>query len=282
MHRFKCWFAILICVLCPSEALANLGLISNGGAAHLLTKNSTVSMQSEVISINVGKEQIKADCNFTFVNHGPKCTLRVGFPDSVRSIASKGNAPDGRFLSYKLIVDGREIESAVVKSDHPHVSDEVWHASEVTFEENETKHLRNVYITRPNTVPVTEHYGVKVFEYTLHTAASWKGTVGNSVVNITLSDEAIREPLKVVSVNSLPEEDVCGFDWSHSTTSNVLVQGSKQPTISGRTLRFEFRDLSATDADDIAIYYRRMSKSEAERFFERMDETPNRKARPAS
>jgi hypothetical protein len=282
MQRFKCWLAILICILSPSEALANLGLLSNGGAAHLLTKNSTVSMQSEVININVRKEQIEADCNFTFVNHGPKCTVRVGFPDSVGWNASKGNAPDGRFLSYKLTVDGREIEASVIQSDRPHVSDKVWHASEVTFEENETKHLRNVYITRPNTLPVTEQYGVKFFEYTLHTAASWKGTVDTSVVNITLSDEAIREPLNVVSVNSLPEQDVCGFDWSHATTSTVLVQSSKQATISGRTLRFEFKDLSATDADDISIYYRRMSKGEAERFFERMDEAPSRKTGPAS
>ncbi len=109
-----------------------------------------------------------------------------------------------------------------------------------------------------------------------------KGTVDSSVVNITISDEAIREPLNVVSVNSLPDEDVCGFDWSHSTASNVFVQNSKQPTISGRTLRFEFKELSATDADDIAIYYRRMSKGEAEKFFERMDDAPIRKTQPAS
>jgi hypothetical protein len=64
-----------------SHSFANDGGIAFGGSPGLLNGHPSVSMSSELIRIEVSKLELKADCTFVFVNHGPACEVRMGFPD---------------------------------------------------------------------------------------------------------------------------------------------------------------------------------------------------------
>ncbi len=261
--------ALIACCLFASDGRANMGRISDGGSAHLLGDSSTVTMENEVINISVGKDLIKADCQFTFVNHGPKCTVRMGFPDQVLKWNDKAqNEPVGGFLSYKTYIDGVEANTEYVRAEQQdkHGEYNSWHANVVTFEENGTHQIRNVYSTRPSVRPVTHKLGAKLVNYTLHTGSSWNGPIKSSVVGFTFDKDAASEPLKPVDMNSLDEEENGLLDWKHASRGTLLYEASKSPTVRGATIRFAFRNLKPSEKDDISILYGRVSEREAEEF----------------
>src|SRR2546423_11157601 len=63
------------------RATANDGGIALGGTPGLLKGHPSIAMTSEVVKIVVRDLTLTADCRFVFTNHGPACTVRVGFPD---------------------------------------------------------------------------------------------------------------------------------------------------------------------------------------------------------
>ena len=269
IHRRALGLAILVSCFFASDALANMGRISDGGSAHLLGENSAVTMESEVINITVGKDLLRADCQFMFVNHGPKCTVRMGFPDQVLKWSDKTQGgPVGGFLSYKTYVDGVETKTEYVRAEQQdkHGEYNSWHANEVSFEENGTHKIRNVYTTRPSVRPVTDKLGAKLVNYTLHTGSSWNGPIVSSVVNFTFDKAAAPEPLNPVDMRSLDEDENGMLDWQHASPGTVLYAASKSPIVSGATIRFEFSNLKPSVKDDIEILYGRLTEREADKF----------------
>ncbi len=68
-------------------------------------------MQSEVVKIRVSKHMIKADCSFVFVNNGPACTVRMGFPDQASMpMHDPRKHIRGSFLSFSVFADVRPYE----------------------------------------------------------------------------------------------------------------------------------------------------------------------------
>lgn len=263
-------FSILLLFLCAPCGFANMGRISDGGSARLLSNASTVTMESEVINISVGNELIKGDCLFKFVNRGTKCTVRMGFPDQVNKWKEKHDGAVGGFLSFKTYVDGAEVETKFVPTEgpeglHPYSS---WHACEVTFEDNGAREIRTVFTTRPGLRPVSEKYAAKLVTYTLHTGASWNQPITNSVVNFYFEEEATPPPLNFVDVHSLPDSDFCALNWKKATKGTAVYESAKSPQIQGSTLRFEFTNFKPTKRDDLFILYGRMNRREADRFDE--------------
>ena len=65
--------------LLAAPAVANDGGIAFGGSPRLLTGHPTVSMESEVVRIDVGEQNVRVDCRFVFRNDGPAgCPLGDG------------------------------------------------------------------------------------------------------------------------------------------------------------------------------------------------------------
>jgi len=255
------WFALPV--------KANMGRISDGGSAHLLSDVSTVTMESEIINIFVGKELIKGDCLFKFVNRGPKCTVRMGFPDQVSKWKENRSGGAGGFLSFKTYVDGLEAKSEClpVERTGKYLIYNSWHACEVTFEEDSKREIRVVFSTRPSLRPITEStLDSKLVSYTLHTGGSWNGPITSSVVNFNFENEAAPKPLKAVDFTSFPDEDDYVRMWTKAPRGITVYHASKSPSINGSTLRFEFSNFKPTEKDDIVILYGRMKRREGIKF----------------
>jgi len=254
----------IVCLAWSYPAWADTAFISSGGAAHLLTENKSVTMQSEVVKINVSSDLIRADCCFVFVNDGPACKVRMGFPDSTSSVAAaRMEPPRGAFLSYESYVDGNKVKTETVRGDDPSAENTVWHASDVEFAANEKKTVRDIYTLSPGMGRVSEKKGdaAKILTYILHTASSWRGYIENADIIITFDKAALPQPLRAVSVSTLPQDET-GLDWGLSTPGTFAYKASKAPKVRGQTVRFQFADLRPSDKDDIIIFYGRMNRSQ--------------------
>jgi hypothetical protein len=276
MNSLFVFLVVIVVGVCACPASADAGWISSGGAAHLLTENQSVTMQSEVVNIHVSKNLIKADCSFTFLNEGPACKVRMGFPDEASEQMDDpwDDSPRGGFLSYQPYVDAKEVKSEVVRGKEPDVEYIVWHANEVEFGAHETRTIRDIYTLFPGSGVVSDKgYIAKTLSYILHTASSWHGKIERADIIITFDKDALPEPLLPVSLSTLQSEipndpgfEAARFDWAHATPGTFLYRASKAPGISGQTIRFQFRDLRPSDKDDIVLYYGRMNWHDGNRY----------------
>jgi len=248
---------LLFCqlILQSQPACADAGWITAGGSAHLIEdKTGTVSMQSEVVRIHVSKHMIKADCSFVFENAGPACTVRMGFPDQVSMpMHDPQKHIRGSFLSFSALVDGKKIKSEVIEDNDVENRFGVWHASNVTFGDNESKVVRNIYTVRPGIAPVSEKAYAKSVYYILKTAASWGKPVKQGDIYVTFDRLAIPTALKVVLDKNSNEE------WNKHSPQNIVWMGKGEPRVEGRTVHFAFTNLTPTEDDDIFLLYDRMN-----------------------
>ena len=83
MLRTHCWGLGLgmLCLL-TGPAYANDASLSTSGTPKLMSGHPSISMESEVVRMLIGKEKVSVNCEFVFVNHGPATTVRMGFPDN--------------------------------------------------------------------------------------------------------------------------------------------------------------------------------------------------------
>lgn len=217
-------------------------------------KTGTVSMQSEVVKIHVSKHMIKADCSFVFENAGPACTVRMGFPDQASMpLHDPRKHIRGSFLSFSASVDGKKIKSEVIEDNDVENGFGIWHASNVTFGDNESKVVRNIYTVRPGIVPVSEKTYAKSVHYILKTAASWGRPVKRGDIYVTFDRLAIPAALKIVLDKNSKE------DWNNYSPQNIAWIGNGEPRVEGRTVHYAFTNLTPTEDDDILLLYDRMS-----------------------
>jgi hypothetical protein len=114
-------------------------------------------MQSEVVNMTVLPELLKVECSFVFVNHGPACSVRMGFPDqSSGDSTAPGEPLKGAFLSYESYLDGIRVSTETVKGDDESYENMVWHANEVNFAAESTRVVRDVYTMTPGFLFVSD------------------------------------------------------------------------------------------------------------------------------
>lgn len=253
--------AFAFCIFAPQTARANDGGIAWGGSPKLLSAHPTVAMQSEVIVMNVGAQNVSVDCRFVFKNYGRATTVRMGFPDE-----GSGDTPHEigyqienpkkvatAFTSFKSWVDGKRVKTQLIRSDEP---DKSWHAKSVYFPASSTRIVRDLY-----TVPVGGQIGTNGYysqtSYTLHTGASWRGTIGRSTIIVNFINTGGADNLKPVSIRDLKvENDNIEFvDWSKLPRGTVIYKGNTRPTAKGRTLRFVRTNWNPTENDDIFLAF---------------------------
>lgn len=119
-------------------ARADDGGVSFGGSPRLLSGHKTASMQSEVIRMNVGAQNVRVDCQFVFQNAGPACTVRMGFFDEGRGSEDPDQEmdpahpkpPHGTFTSYASFVDGARVRTQTVRAEK---EGDFWHVKTVRF-----------------------------------------------------------------------------------------------------------------------------------------------------
>lgn len=173
-------------------------------------EESIIRMESEQISVKFGREHSEVVARFVFRSYKPKESARqlVGFPDYGAANEEgerrdpKGEAAwhgdlntTGPLRDLRTFVDGKEVES---KLDYGYVKmgeddgwtpgtpkDGVlmaWHTMWVDFPPD-----RDVVVERRYTVNNGAMVGgIMMFEYVTATGASWRGTIGQMDVDVTL------------------------------------------------------------------------------------------------
>lgn len=247
-------------------AFANDGGIAFGGSPGLLKGHPSVTMTQEVIRVDVDKDHITVDCRFTFTNHGPACTVRMGFPD--RGVgASDPDEEDGdaaaerkpaktTFTSFRSYVDGKAVASELIRSDKP---GEYWHTKTVRFPSNGVVSVRDVY-TQPVGGGVIVAAGrsgnVSQVGYILHTGASWHGAIGRTEVTVTFHDSKLPAHLKAVPLAKVSKpDDARDLRGKIPEPDAVVWKGPVAPSVTGKTLRFVRENWNPTPADDILLNY---------------------------
>lgn len=255
--------AFFMCFHLVNPALANNAYIVAGGSVHRMSQNDSVSLESEVVRIDVGKHLVKVDCRFVFVNNGPACTVRMGFPDQTSQplTDTKVNLR-GSFLSYKSFVDQKEVKTQVVMDEDTGSEFKVWHAKDVTFPANGKRVVRDVYTVRPSVLPVSDKLATKLVFYILSTGSSWKGEVSNADVYVTFSQFALPGKPHFIAEKSIAAESEEKW-WRNASDGAAAYTGPVAPDVSGRCLHFKLNKFRPTSEDNIAVQYDRMNRTQA-------------------
>lgn len=227
---------------------ADDGGITFGGSPRLLAGNKTVALQREVVRMSVGEDNVTVDCQFVFVNHGPACTVRMGFPDSGRG------GDSGQFTSFHSYVDGKPVPVKFVKGakDGEGATDD-WHAKTVSFAANGTRHVHDIY-TVPVGGQVIDKGDLSQTFYILHTGSSWRGPIGRADIYVTFHRKSMTGrilPLPLSAVNN----DAFAHNWSHEKPGRVVYRGPSIPTVSGKTLHFVRTNFRPGYNDDVLLYF---------------------------
>ncbi len=220
-------------------------------------------MQSEVVLLDIGPRDVKADCQFVFKNTGPACTLRMGFPDGdsqreQEQEESGSTKLKSVFSSFDSFVDGRRVETALVRG-----KDYDWHAKTVSFAANGIRRVREVY-----TVPLgmddsaqQEHYTAY---YVLQTGASWRGPIGRMevVARFRRSHRAHPTPgntfqdVRPVSRHALGDAAFYKAAWTRPAEEVVVYNGPGAPRVEHNVLRWVRTNIRPTEKDDVFLTFK--------------------------
>ena len=239
---------------------ADDGGISFGGSPHLLKSHKSVSMESEVVNIDIHDKLITVDCLFVFHNQGPACTVRMGFPDHGEGASEpyQGDpVPTGpqlhaTFKTYKSYVDGKLVPTKVVPTSDRSL---YWHTKTVTFKANSDCIIRDIY-TLPPGQQVTDENGMYTQTYyVLQTGSSWHGPIKRAEIVVKFEPDSLLAAIQLKELSSLAEHDVKRLKWSKLPAGALLYEGLCQPDLKGNTLRFVRTNFKPGSKDDVHLYY---------------------------
>jgi len=243
-------------------ALADDADISFGGSPRMLSGKTTVVMQSEVVTMTVGADDVDVDCRFVFRNDGPACTVRMGFPDSGRGgsdpseIESEtGRKSNGTFRSFTSYVDGKRVSTTIDRDGES--KGNLWHVKVVHFNRGQTVNVRDVYRTivssQVNVSPGYQGGNFSTF-YVLRTGASWAGKIGRAEVVVHMKRPGARA-VRLASYAAAGNPDPYKIAWSKFPAGTVLWRGPSTPTVSGNTIRFVRSNFEPGYLDDVLLFF---------------------------
>lgn len=246
-----------VSLLSAAAAWADDGGISFGGAPYLLGPHKNISMKSEVIRMDIGKELIRVDCQFVFLNAGPRTRVRMGFPDQGRGAEDpdywnserKGGPIKGTFLSYKSIVDGKLVPTTTVKAKE---AGAIWHEKTVSFKPHSTCRVHDVYTLKPGGQVTKSGTGLySQTSYVLHTARSWRGAIGSAVIIANFQPGVLDGPVQLRRIKT-PAIDM---NWDGIAANVCYYEGFGKPQVTRSSLTFSKKNFLPTSKDDIFLYY---------------------------
>lgn len=230
-------FLSLVLLLLPHPAWPDSASLRGGiGGSVYMVQDTEVRMASETIDMAIHQTFVEFDIRYSFVNESDKTlSVTMGFPDE-----RGGRMFAGWVNDFEASVDGVPVSVAFTKEDVSK-GDAVrrgfqWHVYTVEFAPGEKKQVRNTYWTY-----VTKYRGLHLFEYVLHTGASWKGNIGDLTINATL-DEGLLFP---------DAELYASYHDLHYSPAHGLARD-------GRTNKtWRFKNFEPTEEDDLLIFFER-------------------------
>lgn len=237
--------------LAGAGARANDGSVTWGDAPQLTKSHPSVEMRSEIVRLTVGATETKVDCQFVFVNHGPACVVRMGFPDYSEEEFREAQ----RFKSFRSWVDGQAVPVRSVDGPLEDGYRLRWRVKAVSFGAAGTKRaVRRVRDTYTVDTAVEMRTSVSMASYTLHTGGSWRGPIGRS--EVIVSFPSWRGPFRAVprrAWNSETEYNRVAKEMERPGT--VAYRGPGQAQVRGKTLRWVRTRWRPTVEDNIQIFF---------------------------
>ncbi|MCC6445117.1 MAG: hypothetical protein IT210_16870 [Armatimonadetes bacterium] len=247
--------ALLLLGLLATSAWANDTDLTYGGSPSPLAGHPSVAMRSEYVKMVVGDEDVTVDCRFTFVNKGPACRVRMGFPDEGGDPGEDPDAtphpPKGTFKAFRSWVNGKPVPTTVIRGKEP---GSVWHVKEVSFPTRRTVKVRNRY-----TVPVGSSVAfrsvlIHLTQYVLHTGSSWHGLLGRSEIEVVFRRKGMTGAIAPRAIRW--QNGQVNYDTTAKIGKRtVYYEGPCPPRVSGNTLRFIRTRWRPAPKDDILLVF---------------------------
>lgn len=237
-------------ILAIPSAWGDAAILSVSGNPRPMKKeHSTVELASETVDVYVGKYLVDVDCKFNFKNNGPKCTVKVGFPD----FPSQFNEPVAEgSVSFKSFVNGVEVPTTVEKGELEHEL-AFWHTQNIEFPANSDLSLREIYTVPSGGGAISENEFSRIFMYVLQTGHTWQGKIQRATIKVTFDKSVIAGNLKAkqnAQFNS--EKDRLG-------SNTVLYKTSVRPLVDKHTMVFEYTDIEPAEPDNLCLHFQPMS-----------------------
>ncbi len=253
----------MIATLLAAGLALNDAALAVGGTPKTLDGHVSVRMESEKIVLRIGQQGTVADCRFVFVNDGPTCQVKMGFPDNGYGAADPEEEADpdvaskppktGAMKSFQSWVDGKEVATRLERGQG---AGEYWHTKTVTFKGQARTVVRDRYSLDVSSAIVlfgenkdaNAHYA----GYVVSTGASWKGQIGRSEVVFELPS-TVKRIVTIASVTA--KDDPRHYVVAPFAKGTVAYSGMAQPTVKGHTLRFVRTRWRPTTHDDISLWF---------------------------
>ena len=159
-------------------------VLAQGGTVTALNDKPPIVMQSESISIDVGRATV--DANFVFRNPSRQAaTVTFGFPEEGGGdiIPPSGNRQTW-FKSFRSWVDGNEVQTLLrTSTNNDDLSYQNWWTKTVTFAPNQTRRVRNLYVTQHGSNTMSHRF----LTYILASGAPWSGPIGSAEIKADFS-----------------------------------------------------------------------------------------------
>jgi hypothetical protein len=231
-------------------AAANDAWVGNGGSPKLMAPHPTVRMLREKVRIHVGKKKVTVEAEFWFRNGGPTTATNVGFPD-------ESTDPDDKPIlkNFRSWVDGKPAKMQFKATGGA----SNWHVKRVTFPKGRVVHVRDRYEVNIGSGRLgNQETFADYVRYTVHTGSSWKGTIGETDLRVTIASPQ-PYPRRLIDsgyywefVNKQGNEDqIPKFIRRHRNT--VFYSGIGKPRRAGRELIFVRRNWRPTEADNLSL-----------------------------
>lgn len=262
-------FSLLLLLMSAVAARANDASLDFSGTPRQMSGHPSVEMKSEIVRLSIGRDTVRADCRFEFVNHGAACDVRVGFPDDSFERMGGGyedQMPPSGFASFRSFVDGREVPTRIVKGPVAGGEGTIWRVKTVHFaargRAGSIRHLREVYATA---IGGEMTWPSGRAGYTLHTGSSWRGPIGRSEIIATFE----RAPQNRVAATALetllsdPAKELFRDEAASArmtvlmkTPGNVVYSGPGRASVKGNVVRWVRTQWRPTSKDDIAFWFK--------------------------
>ena len=245
-------------------AFADDAAMSSGGSPTLLKGHPSISMVLEHVTVTVGKDKIRYDCTFNFQNKGPATSVKIGFPDRGFGAYETGDQEDAydakqkgkkkapfaalkEFVSY---VDGKKV---AVKLEGTNKIAQSWHTKVVKFGANQSHVVRNTFYADMGSGVTNSGGSLKEARYVIHTGRSWKGAIGDAVVEFIFEDPRLETLSPISAIGFGKETPFASKKLGELPLNAVIYQGFGKMTVKGNRLIFQQKNLKPTAKDDLVI-----------------------------
>ncbi len=201
-------------------------VFATGGTARLMRPHASIRMVREEVRIKLYPDRAEVDCTFVFKNEGKATTVQIGFPETLQEGTDTSAQTAPTLRNFRAYLDGKPVSYRILKASERRGEYGIayWYVRTVHFAAGQQRTTRVTYSAELG----YDSGGRNLFQYVLHTGASWKGSIGYG--RIVIDERSL-----------LPDYAV----------ENIHDNG--QFRRQGNLLVWEFRELEPTNEHDLFI-----------------------------